>query len=164
MANKRALSEEFPKALSNNLLVEEVAGELLVFDTRSNRAHCLNASAAAIWQHCDGTRSATSLASHLFPKLPAADGERLVTIGVERLRRRHLLEDDPSRAGVDLSKRELLKKVAIIATAAGIAAPLVSTVLAPSSAYALSCIPTGLMCTAPLQCCTQRCIDLMCVP
>lgn len=162
MANKTH-RQEFPKARSNNLLVEEVAGELLVFDTSSNRAHCLNESAAAIWRHCDGTRSAKALASHLFPKLAADDAERLVTVGVARLRKRQLMEDSASELAVDLSRRELLKKVAIIATAAGVAAPLVSTVLAPSSAYALSCIPSGLMCTAPLQCCSKTCISLQCV-
>ena len=155
-------SRTFPTARSNNLLIEEVAGELLVFDTGSNRAHCLNESAARIWRHCDGKRSIEMLASHLFPKLLPSDAQRLVAVGVERLRRKHLLEDSASGTEVDLSKRQMLKKVAIIATAAGIAAPLVSSILAPNSAYALSCLPSGMMCTAAPQCCSMLCRDLMC--
>lgn len=163
MADKRKSGPDCPKAKSNNLLTEEVAGELLVFDVNNNRAHCLNASAAAIWRHCDGTRSIESLAGHLFPKLQAADSARLVAVGIERLRRRRLLEDSPSsQATVDLSKRQMLKKAAIIAAAAGVAAPLVSTVLAPTSAYAFSCIPSGLMCSASAQCCSGLCRSLQC--
>jgi|SRR5579872_2263061 len=163
MADKSKSAAECPKAKSNNLLTEEVADELLVFDVSNNRAHCLNASAAAIWRHCDGTRSVESLASNLFPKLPPSDSARLVAVGIERLRRRRLLEDWPAQATVDLSKRQMLKKVAIVAAAAGVAAPLISTVLAPTSAYAFSCMPSGMPCSASAQCCSGLCRDLQCV-
>jgi Coenzyme PQQ synthesis protein D (PqqD) len=162
MAENTKTVRERPKARSNDLLVEEVAGELLVFDACNNRAHCLNESAAAIWRHCDGVRSVTSIATHLFPKLAPSDSKRLVALGIERLRRRRLLEGSASAPAVDLSKRQLLKKVAIMAAAAGVAAPLVSTVLAPTSAYAFSCIPSGLMCSASAQCCSGLCRDLQC--
>ncbi len=162
MADKTKTALECPKARSKNLLTEEVAGELLVFDVNNNRAHCLNESAAAIWRHCNGSRSVTSIASHLFPSLAPSDSERLVAVGIDRLRRRRLLEASVSETAVDLSKRQLLKKAAIIAAAAGVVAPLVSTVLAPTSAYAFSCIPSGLMCSASAQCCSGLCRDLQC--
>ena len=162
MADNTKTARENPKARSKNVLIEEVADELLVFDVSNNRAHCLNESAAAIWRHCDGSRSVSSIANHLFPKLAPTDSEPLVAVGIERLRRRRLLEGSASEPAVDLSKRQLLKKVAIMAAAAGVAAPLVSTVLAPTSAYAFSCLPSGMMCTASAQCCSGLCRDLMC--
>jgi hypothetical protein len=162
MADKRKSGPDCPKAKTNNLLTEEVAGELLVFDVTNNRAHCLNASAAAIWRHCDGTRSVESLAGHLFPQLGPSDSTRLVAVGIERLSRRRLLEDSPSQAMVDLSKRQMLKKVALVAAAAGVAAPLISTVLAPTSAYAFSCMPSGMPCSASAQCCSGLCRSLQC--
>ena len=56
-----------PIARSENLLIEDVSGELLIYDVNTNRAHCLNESAAAIWRHCDGSRSIDKFADHLFP-------------------------------------------------------------------------------------------------
>lgn len=152
-----------PIAKSGNLLVEEVAGELLIYDVANNRAHCLNESAAAIWRHCDGTRSIGSLAKHLFPQLEASEAQRLVGIGVERLRRRHLVDNVvAAEKSVDLSKRHLIKKVAVLAAAAGIATPLVSSIVAPTAAHAFTCMPSGFPCTSPFQCCSGLCRNLLC--
>jgi Coenzyme PQQ synthesis protein D (PqqD) len=146
---------ENPKARAENLLIEDVSGELLILDVSTNRAHCLNESAAAIWRHCDGTRSVNSLASHLFPELAPADAQRLVSLGVERLRRRRLLETSAAGAPkLDMTKRQLLKKVAILATAAGVAAPLVTSILTPTAAHAFSCLPSGSACSNIFECCT----------
>ena len=161
MANDIKHDVKNPKARSEELLIEEVGGELLIYDVNSNRAHCLNESAAAIWRHCDGNRSIGKLAKHLFPSLAASDAQRLVSIGLERLRRRRLVET--ASPAVDLSKRQMLKKVAILAAAAGIAAPVVSTIIAPNAAYAFSCMPSGFPCTSSLQCCSGLCRNLQCV-
>lgn len=40
-----------------DLEVREVEGSLLVLDRRNGRIHQFNASAALIWQHCDGRLS-----------------------------------------------------------------------------------------------------------
>jgi hypothetical protein len=153
----------FPRARRKDLLVEDLGGELLIFDVSANRAHCLNGSAAAIWRHCDGTRSLASLAEQLFPGLEASAGEHLVNVGIERLRRRRLVDHRGLEARVDLSKRQMMKKMAILAAAAGVAAPLISTVVAPTSAAAFSCLPIGSPCTADVQCCTGICSLLTCV-
>ena len=152
------IKPENPLARIENLLVEDVAGELLIYDVKTNRAHCLNESAAAIWRHCDGSRSLDKLADDLFPKLESSEGQRLVALGIERLRRRRLLDRSTlSGPTIDLSKRQMLKKVAILAAAAGVAAPLVCTVLAPTSAYAFSCGHDGAPCTSPFDCCLGLC-------
>jgi hypothetical protein len=154
---------DFPKARKKGLLVEEVAGELLVYDSSNDRAHCLNESAATIWKHCDGVRSVGAMAAHLFPELPSDDGQRFIQLGLERLRRRHLLDEAGAAPIVDLSKRQLLKKIAIVATAAGVLAPLVSTVIAPTPANAFSCMPSGMPCSSSAQCCSGLCRNLQCV-
>jgi hypothetical protein len=162
MRAKTQTGAEFPKARSKDVLTEEVGGELLVFDTQSNRAHCLNGSAAAIWQHCDGKRSLAQLAQHLFPDLESVEGEQLVRVGVERLRRRRLLEGDATERRVDLSKRHMIKKMAIVAAAAGIAAPIISSVVAPTSSYAFSCLPRGMPCSSGVNCCSGSCVEMIC--
>lgn len=162
MAEK--IQSEHPRARKKDLLVEEVAGELLIYDVRNDRAHCLNESAASIWKHCDGNRSVPEMAARLFHRLSSRDGQRLTSLGLERLRRRQLLESaELSLPIIDLSKRQLLKKMAIVATAAGVLAPLISTVIAPTPAYAFSCMPSGIPCSSSLQCCSGLCRNLVCV-
>jgi hypothetical protein len=164
MAEETKRGPENPKAKQENLLTEEVGGELLIYDVNSNRAHCLNETAAAIWQNCNGRRSIGTLAKQLFPKLEASDGRQLVALGVERLRRRRLLEGSGDAApAMDLSRRDLLRKVAILTAAVGVAVPLVSSVIAPNSSYALSCMPSGFPCSISTQCCPGlECVLLHC--
>jgi hypothetical protein len=162
MRPKTQSGAECPTARSSDLLTEEIGGELLVFDILSNRAHCLNGSAAAIWQHCDGSRSLAAIAEQLFPALERSEGEQMVRVGVERLRRRQLLKNSPHDPAVDLSKRHLIKKMAIVAAAAGIAAPIVSSVVAPTPAYAFSCLPRGMVCSSGVNCCSGSCVELVC--
>jgi len=157
MQHPKKLDTDFPKARNRDLLIEDVGDELLIFDIGSNRAHCLNGSAAAIWQHCDGTRSIATLAEHLFPGLEPTDGQRLIGVGVARLRRRRLVENSTTDASVDLSKRHMVKKMAILAAAAGFAAPIVSSVLAPTPAHAFTCLGRGMPCMANGQCCSGLC-------
>jgi hypothetical protein len=151
-----------PIARSENLLIEDVAGELLIYDVNTNRAHCLNESAAAIWRHCDGSRSVDKLADHVFPTLHASDARQIVDVGLQRLRRRRLVDVPAAAPAVDVSRRQMLKKVAILAATAGIVAPAVSTVIAPTAAYAFSCMPAGFPCTSPFSCCSGLCRNLMC--
>jgi len=153
MRLKTNSDDQLPKARTRDLLMEEVAGELLIFDVSRNRAHCLNASAAAIWQHCNGARSPVELAEHLFPGVEPAEREQLVRVGLERLRRRHLLESSSADFTVNLSKRHMIKKLAMVAAAAGIAAPVVSSIVAPTPGYAVSCGTQGMPCMTDVNCC-----------
>src|SRR6266498_3512906 len=45
-----------PRARTEDLIVEALPTETLVYDTRTHLAHCLNLSAATVWKHCDGIR------------------------------------------------------------------------------------------------------------
>lgn len=152
----------FPRARRQDLLIEELAGELLIYDVAKSKAHCLNQSAAAIWKHCDGARSIADLARHLCAGLAQGDGEQLVRLGLERLRRRGLLEDAQPFEGVDLSRRMLIRKLAVAAAAVGIIAPLISTVIAPTPANAASCFPSGAPCISPAACCSRACLAGFC--
>ncbi len=159
MGERTKSDRERPKARNKDLLVEELAGELLIYDVRTDRAHCLNQSAAAIWKHCNGTRSVPELRRHLFPALASDTGEHLVKACLERLRRRHLLDGEHQTPLVDLSRREMLRKLVLAATAAGVIAPLISTVIAPTPAYAVSCVLSGQPCSSSGECCSGVCIN-----
>ena len=125
--------------------MKELAGELVVYDRRSNEAHCLNATAALVWRRCDGERSARAIAAEL------GVDEKVVAFALEELGRAELLERAPAaRSGV--SRREALRLMKI--GAAGLALPLVQSVLAPSVAEAASCLPkNGVGCNQGGHCC-----------
>lgn len=54
-----------PLARSEDLVIEELEDELLIYDRRNQRAHCLGATAAQVWRACDGSTDVDVLSSAL---------------------------------------------------------------------------------------------------
>jgi hypothetical protein len=54
-----------PFARSEDLVIEEFDDELLIYDRRNTRAHCLGATAVRVWQACDGKTDIDGLADAL---------------------------------------------------------------------------------------------------
>ncbi len=55
----RNSKQPLPVARHKNLIVKELPDETLIYDLDSDKAHCLNQTAALVWKNCDGTRSAS---------------------------------------------------------------------------------------------------------
>ena len=129
------------RARSAGLLVRDLRGEVVVYDTLTHRAHCLNATAALVFRHADGRRTAAEIAVLLGP---GAD-EELVLGALEQLAAAQLLEPDSTRAEPAPPRREVLKRVCV---GAAILAPAVASLLVPTPAEAsATCIPDE-ACTA----------------
>jgi hypothetical protein len=113
------------------LLIRELPDELLVYDQQQHHAHCLNRTAALVFRHADGTRTAADLA-----RLPGADDE-VVTLALDQLNGAGLLEVQASDADAELSagmsRREVARRVGI---AAAILLPAVASIVAPTPAEA----------------------------
>lgn len=129
----------FPRARHDDLLIEDVLDEVLVYDLRAQQAHCLNPAAAAIWRACDGCRSVEMLAGAASEALGARCDGDVVRLALEQLRERNLLEACAPVAWRPLSRRELLGGVAVSA----IVLPLITSLNAPTPAMAQSCPPVG---------------------
>src|SRR5262249_1546938 len=52
-------------ARQEGLVVKEMQDEMLVYDLQSHQAHCLNKTAAFIWEHCDGETTIEELAKRM---------------------------------------------------------------------------------------------------
>ena len=50
-----------PLARKECLVIKELPDETLVYDTKHDKAHCLNNTAALVWKNCDGKRTITQL-------------------------------------------------------------------------------------------------------
>jgi hypothetical protein len=120
-----------PLARSEELVVEELGDELLVYDETSHRAHCLGSTAARVWRACDGETTVDALSARL-------DLDReMVARALDELRECELLEGESGAAhvGNGMTRRDLTFRAAKVGAAAA-AAPLIWSVTAPLPAAA----------------------------
>ncbi len=125
-----------PHARQDNLVVQEVGDELVVYDKERYRAHRLNRSAALVWRHCDGKTTVADLAALLQSELNAPADKGLVWLALDQLGKAHLLREKMTRPtntrGV--SRRQILRKLG--AAAAAVLVPVVTSLVAPASGRA----------------------------
>lgn len=149
-----------PKARTEQLVTKELGDETLVYDERSHEAHCLNRTAAFVWRHSDGRTSVRKMAGLLAKELNMPISEQVVWFALSQLEKSELLEKSFERpAHVEqISRRELMRRLGI---AAAVALPLVTSIVAPTTAEAASgCLGAGSPCVSTSQCCA----GLVCSP
>lgn len=120
----------------NTVHVEQLGGELCVYDWSRNEVHALNPTAAAVWQLCDGRTTPDQMTARLTATMNTRDVEGLVSLSLGLLTEAHLLES-PIGASVDggaVSRRRL---VARLAKAAAVI-PAISSIVAPTPLQAQS--------------------------
>lgn len=137
-ASANGLSTDKPLARSDELVVEELGDELLVYDLTANRAHSLGVKAARVWRACDGkgTADAVSARSGLDADTTAR--------ALAELRACALLDGEPPvDSGNGMTRRQMTFKVAQVgATAAAV--PLIWSIAGP--------IPEAAATPTPAQC------------
>src|ERR1700716_498634 len=85
-----------PIARKQGLVIQELPDEVLVYDLERDRAHCLNETAAFVWQRCDGRNSTAQIARTLGDRLNCEVDEKIVWLALDQLGRSHLLESQPA--------------------------------------------------------------------
>ena len=146
----KSSAQQLPIARKEGLLVETLPDEVLVYDLDRKKAHCLNQTAALIWQHCDGRRSVSEIARALSNHLNAPVDEEVVWYGLNNLSKSRLLEKEIARPGEkpNVSRRDLIRKIGL-----AVSVPLVISVLAPrASATNSGCI--NRFCSSAMDCIT----------
>lgn len=122
-ANRKhaSVGQDKPLARTDELVVEAIADEVLIYDQRTDEAHCLSVTAARVWRACDGTASAEQLGDEL--------GLDVATLGraLEELEACGLLALG-MKAGV--TRREVTTRMAKLG-AAGATAPLIWSIVGP---------------------------------
>jgi len=153
---KREKERLVPEARREGLVVQELSGEVLVFDRERNKAHCLNSTAARVWGLCDGKTSVAQIARAIEEECNLPVDEDVIWLGVEQLSKTHLLSEQTAlpdhKSG--LSRREVMKRIGV---AAAVALPVITSIIAPSAAQAANCLPSGQSCTTSAQCCSGLC-------
>jgi Coenzyme PQQ synthesis protein D (PqqD) len=143
-----------------NVLVRELEDEVLMYDLESERAHCLNQTAAIVWKHCDGKTSVDQILHILQSESHSSVSESIVLLALEQLNKARLLEQPISTADWKSrgpTRREVLRK---LGAASAVALPVISSILiAPAAAHAsAACTTTGRPCAAHPECCSHICV------
>jgi Coenzyme PQQ synthesis protein D (PqqD) len=134
-----------PTARRQGFVVQEMPDETLVYDVDSNKAHCLNRSAAFVWRCCDGGNSVADIVRQFERNGGGKVTEDFVWLAIDQLNENGLLEDGISSRFPGRSRREALKKIGL---ASVVALPVIASLVAPPSALgSVSCA-----CQAPAQC------------
>ena len=127
-----------PRARKDDLLIQDLPEETLVYDVVRHRAHCLNRTAALVWRHCDGKTSVEKLARVVAAEGDLPADEDVVWLALAHLSKAHLLEEPVAAPeGARRSRREMLKKVGAVAGLA-VLLPAVQSIVAPTVAQAAS--------------------------
>ncbi|MCH8145362.1 MAG: PqqD family protein [Gemmatimonadetes bacterium] len=177
METTRAL---MPRARQDELVVEELPDETLVYDLKRHKAHCLNRTSALVWQHCDGRTTVAEVAALLERQLKIPADEAVVWMALDRLGRAHLLREQVTLPAerARYSRREVLRT---LRRAAGISLllPVIESIVAPRAAAQASCVTASVclaaatpsclggmpICSQPGQCCRaqgQSCVVKKC--
>jgi hypothetical protein len=117
----------------DGVLVERVLDELIIYDQDRDLIHCLNPSAARIWDLCDGHRTPAAIAEALSAGAEQPIEERVVWFGLGRLSHAGLLtEKVPLPEDIRAqSRRGVLRRLAA-AGAKAVLLPVIVSIVAPT--------------------------------
>ena len=138
-------NSQCPVARKSGLVVQEVPDEVLVYDLESNKAHCLNQSAAMSWKSCDGNTSVSEIAKLVENQAGGKVTEDFVWLAIDQLSENNLLEKQIQSGFEGTSRREVIKKIGL---ASMVAIPVIASLVAPQSALAAA----SCACNNPASC------------
>ncbi len=117
----------------NDLSVESVNDEMLVFNPARGEATALNPSAALVFEMCDGSNSIESMKTALEATGLGPSSDDAVWLALDELDEAGLIDLHVERPARMRGRRELLKQFGVGAAALA-ALPVVETIKAPSIA------------------------------
>lgn len=138
-------NSQFPSARKTGLVVQDMPDEVLVYDLNSNKAHCLNKSAAFVWKSCDGTKNVPDIVNLFASEAGEKVSEDFVWLAIDQLSENSLLEASIKADFAGRSRRDVIKKIGMVSV---ISLPIIASLIAPKNALAVvSCA-----CVSPAAC------------
>lgn len=142
-----------PQAKTDNIVIQNLNDEILIYDLKRNKAFCLNDTLAKIYNLCDGQTDFVELKS----KYQFSDD--IIYFALDELRKNFLLAESASYESPyhNLSRREIVRKIGL---ASMIALPVISSLVAPTALNASSGASGGALgstCADDNQCQSSNC-------
>ena len=143
-----------PLARQASLIVKEVDDETLVYDLETDKAHCLNRTAARVWKSCDGRNTVTDIATQLSSS-DAPVEENLIWLALDQLEKFKLLDEAPAKPALlaGLTRRQMVARLGI----AAVALPAIVSIVTPHAYAQASLRPPGTCCVNPQDCTSGTC-------
>lgn len=130
-----------PVARTENLLIQELDNELIVYDQERDICHCLNPLAARVWHYCDGQNTVEDIAQFLTEELEISadtDIRGLVWLTLDELESLHLMKQylgTPIVSTPTISRRKVIKRATLVGGfALGTLFPMVRSITSPALA------------------------------
>ena len=149
--------DKMPHARRSGLIVKEADGEVLIYDLERDKAHCLNDTAAKVWEYCDGETTLADACCSLTRELNAPCDEQLIWYALRQFEKDNLLEQRVELPAVIFSGMNRRQMVRALGLGAIIAVPLVTSIVAPTPAQAATQFPAGTPCVAGIECTSGIC-------
>ena len=124
-----------PQVRDGGLVVQEMPNEVLIYDLNTNKAHCLNDTAAVVWRACDGTNSVADIVKNFEKNGGGKVTEDFVWLAIDQLNESGLLQPGTFSRFAGHSRRDVLKKIGL---ASIVALPVIASLAAPQNALASS--------------------------
>ncbi|MDT4897079.1 MAG: hypothetical protein QOH25_2156 [Acidobacteriota bacterium] len=159
---ERRVESQLPRARQEQLVVQDLPDELLIYDLERHRAYCLNRTAALVWQSCDGRRTVEDIAQVLEKKIDHPVNESLIWFALDQLSRYWLLEKQVELPIFKerMTRRELARRLGL---ATAVLVPFITAIVAPTAAQTATCGALGAPCTTNARCCSGLCINGTCM-
>ncbi len=159
-----------PRPRQDELVVEQLPDETLVYDLKRHKAHCLNRTSALVWHRCDGRTTVAEVAALLERELKISADEAVVWMALDRLGRAHLLKERVTLPAdrARYSRREVLRTLRRVA-GISLLLPVIESIVSPLAAAQASncvtvatceqvlnpgqCTPQIPICGSPTECC-----------
>lgn len=137
-------NSQIPNARKEGLVIQEMPDEVLVYDLDTNKAHCLNQTAAFVWKSCDGVKSVNDITKVYQAEFGQNVPEDMIWLALDQLGEKNLLEQQIKADFQGQTRREVIKRVGL---AAVVALPIVASLTAPTAAMAVACSGIRSSCT-----------------
>ena len=126
-----------PQSRKENIVIQELEKELLIYDLAINKAFSLNETCAMVWAECDGEQGIPEIASILSRRTKGLVNEEVVWLALDTLQKENLLTDNDSRLATfnGMNRRQLIRKVGY---ASMVVITLITSLIAPTAANAAS--------------------------
>jgi hypothetical protein len=127
-----------PLARKDDLVVETILNECVVYDSNNKRAHSLNSTVAWIWRHCDGLTDQQEMANQFGREFACEESLDLILSGIQQLQAADLLVSMPQDAASTMTAaRPTMTRRSVVAAGSALA-PIIASVLVPDAAAAKS--------------------------
>ena len=153
----RDRSTPVPRAQTDGLLTEAIGDEVVVYDLETKEAHCLKPVTAVVFANADGVTTLGQSAEIASRELGRAVGLDEVVAAVEQLEEVGLLEQPLIVIENGISRRQMVRRVAVTGAAAMTATTMITSIAAPTALAACTGQPQFCACSKNNQCSSGHC-------